>query len=479
MKLLGFLPDADDHTEGVITNCEMLLPSLKGMKGAPALVATPYAALASACRGAAYLALLTGSTRLFAGTQTKLYEGSGGTWTDVSAGTYTGSSESKWSFSQFGNVSIAVNGIDATQKSVSSGAFSALAGAPKAKFIETVAGFVMLAAYNDGTDTPDGWHCSGYEDYTAWTPSAATQCANGRLLDTPGAIRALKKLGDVAVIYKENSMYLGQYQGPPIIWSWSLISGEVGAVSNESVVNIGTAHFFIGINDIWVFDGTRPAPIGEGIREWFFGDLNSTYRYNIIGQHDKANALIYWYYPSKNSTTGALDSCIVFNYKSQKWGRANRSIEAVLDYSSGGFTYATLLAAYPTYADLPNVPYGSPFWTASNPVPAVFDTTHTVKTLDGVSASSSLTSSWFGQDLAYSMLYRVTPRFIVAPASAQITNYYRNTSGSSKVNGVTTNMSHGRFSVYRRAKFHQIKMSFVGDHEITEFIAEARPQGKE
>ena len=74
---------------------------------------------------------------------------------------------------------------------------------------------VNHGAYGDALD---GWHCSGIRDQTNWTASAASQSAYGRLLDSPGDIRAGAALGSDIVAYKSTSMYLGRYVGPPLIW---------------------------------------------------------------------------------------------------------------------------------------------------------------------------------------------------------------------------------------------------------------------
>ena len=66
-----------------------------------------FPALAAACNGAASLARLDGNTRFIAGMQDALYEGSGGSWTDVSATTYA-IGDAKWRFAQFGNTSLAI-----------------------------------------------------------------------------------------------------------------------------------------------------------------------------------------------------------------------------------------------------------------------------------------------------------------------------------------------------------------------------------
>lgn len=195
IPFVGYFPDADEHTQGVITDVEMMLPSNRGYKGAPSLIPVTDA-LAAQCRGAAYVVKLDNTSRTFAGTQTKLYELSSGSWTDISrtnppstGDDYTGSSDSYWRFAQFGDVTLAVNGTDNFQYSNGSGDFNDLSGAPKAQYIETVGGFVMVGNYNDGSDTPDGIKWSAYLDYTDWTPDIATQAGDLRLLDTPGELR--------------------------------------------------------------------------------------------------------------------------------------------------------------------------------------------------------------------------------------------------------------------------------------------------
>ena len=99
-KLLGFLPDVEDTTPGVMTGCTNMIPSENGMKAAPSAVApTGVPALADTCIGSATVTKLDDTRRIFAGTTSKLYELSGGSWVDVSTGSYTGGVDSRWSSS--------------------------------------------------------------------------------------------------------------------------------------------------------------------------------------------------------------------------------------------------------------------------------------------------------------------------------------------------------------------------------------------
>ena len=152
-KFLGYAPDLDPTTPGVVTDCDMLEPSIRGLRGAPSAVSTEYTALAGECRGSALVKKLDGTKRLLAGTQTRIYEASGGSWVDRSETTvtaYAGSSESRWEFRQFGDVTIAQNGVDEPQESTAS-AFATVSTIPIAKLIETASGFLVCANVVDAS----------------------------------------------------------------------------------------------------------------------------------------------------------------------------------------------------------------------------------------------------------------------------------------------------------------------------------------
>lgn len=485
INLIGYAPDQDPTTPGIITNCSALIPSMKGMKGAPSPQSTTLAALASACQGAAVLRKLDNTTRFIAGTATKLYEAGATTWSDVTrtvGGDYSPASDVRWRFAQFGNVSLAVEKNDVLQSSTT-GAFANLT-APKASIVETVNQFVFLFNTNEATfgDSPDRWWCSAIGDQTDWTPAIATQCTTGRLTSSPGIIRAGKRFGDSIIVYKDRAMYLGTYYGPPIAWAFTEVPGEVGAMCQEVVINVGTPedprHIFMGFEDFYSFDGSRPIPIGIGwVKEQVFGELNKQYSFASIALHDRVNSRIYFYYPVASSVLP--DKCVVYNYRTKKWGRDDRQIEIAVEYISAGVTYDDLGSLYSTYNDLPMLSYDSPFWSSGFPTPAIINTSHTVQTLNGASVGSSLTSGDMGNETDFTLLSRVRPRFLTAPTSATLTNFYRNNLGDSLTTDQTVNLSSGRFDFLRSARWHRVRMEFSGDVEIPGFVPYASLEGVE
>lgn len=460
VELVGFAPDADPASAGVLTDCDNVVPSTQGLTAGNSRVSAGFAALAAACTGAFSAKLLSGTKRLFAGTAAALYEGSGAVWTDRSrVGGYTGSN--RWRFCQFGDVTIATNKSESLQAAAASAAFFDIATAPKAAIVESVANFVMALNYDDGTDVQDGWFCSGLADQTIWTPAVATQCANGRLIESPGAITAGRALGNQMVAYKATSMYLGTYQGGGVIWSWQRVPGEIGCASQEAVVSVQTLQFFIGPNDFYSFDGTVPRSIGAPVREWFFANVNRTYQGNIIGVADAARDLVYWYYPSVASTTGAIDSVLIYNYRKDQWGKAASAIEAAVEYSTSSITYDGLGTSYSTYADLPEIAYDSSFWLSDATVPGIFSTTHTLYSLTGTPGSSYWVTGDIGDDTDFSFVRRVTPRFRSTPTAGTMTNYYKSTLSDTPTADASASMSRYRFDCRRSARWHRFRMDFT------------------
>ena len=487
MKLIGYSPDIDPTIEGVITECSAFVPSERGMKGAPSAVDLGGAALAAECHGAVTLRRLDDSFRTIAGTTTKLYEQSGATWTDVSrsaGGAYACGADSSWRFAQFGDTLLAVNKADTLQASTT-GLFSNVTGAPKADIIETVGNHVVLANTNEATygDSPNRWWVSAIRDYTSWTPSINTECATNTLVSTSGRIFAAKRFGEQIVFYKERSMYIGTFVGAPIVLDVQQIAGDAGCSSQEAVVNVGTAdnpvHIFMGADDFWRFDGARPVPLGSPLRKTVYAELNGTYAYKIKTLHDRINSRIYFYYPS-NAGGGVLDKCVVYHYRTNVWGRDDRTIEAGIELLTNGITYDTLDTLYPTYDSLPtNISYDSPFWTSGTRRVAFFNTAHKAYSLDGVATSSSFTTGDFGDDTNYYLLSRVKPIWLTKPTTATLVNYYKNNEGDTLTTGTTTAISGSRFDLLRSARWHRLQFNMTGDNEVSTINAEYTQDGME
>lgn len=478
-KLIGFAPDLDPTTPGVVLDCASMVPSMRGMKAAASLVPVGMPALPSAVLGGATLVKLDNTKRLLVGTSTDIHEQGNGQWTKVTrAGKpYGTSAEGVWRFAQFGNATVATNNAEVLQQSVV-GAFSDIPGAPTAAIVESVAGFVFALNTSDPKYgvRQDAWWCSGLYDHAVWKPSQATQCATARLIDTPGDIRAGRALGSDIVVYKESSMYYGTFQGPPVIWAFNVISNQIGAPCQEAVVSIGTAHLFLGNDNFYAFDGTRPQPIGDGLKKWFFADQNPKFRHRVRSVHDHSNSLVYWYYVG-HASGGGIDSCVVYNYKTAQWGRANREMECAVELIDGQVSWSGLGKVAADWKGMPNIPWNSSYWTSVGLHPSIIDTHHTIQTLTGIAGESSLTTGDFGDDEQYTLLPYLRLRCSQDPASAVMTTQHRATLGGQYVSGPRSTLSDGKFDVDVSDRFHRAIFTLQGDCELIGYTPQLIPDG--
>lgn len=479
--IAGYAPDSDPNTPGILTACSNIVPFESGFKGAATPINTAAANLGAACNGAVVAVKLDATRRIFAGTTTNLYELISNAWTSrARVAPYTGGTDTRWSYCQFGDTTIASNLADTMQSSVS-GAFADIATAPKAKIVVSATNnFVIAFNTVDGTygTSPDRWWCCAQGDQTNWTPAVTTLATTGRLVAVEGQIQAALTLGDYVVAYKNRAIFLGSFAGSPIVWQWALVpGGEAGCIGQEAVCDIGGAHFFVGNDNFWLFDGTRPVPVGNGVvRQNFLSNSSTAFRYKTKCIYDRQNNLVRVFYCS-TSSSGAIDSCLVYHVLTKNWGRADATIEAVMNYISPGVTINGLNAYGATINALPNIPLGSQYWIAGGQVPAYFDGTHQLVSLNGACGASSFTTSDVGDDDTVTTVERVRVRFTSSPTTAIATGQFKFNEGDALQTGPSNAISDGKFDIRQSARFHRIRVDMTGDHRETGYDIGLKPDG--
>lgn len=466
-KLIGFAPDADSTTPGVLTTCVNLIPFDNGMRSAPSgLTPAGVPALAAECRGSAVVTKLDDSRRVIAGTTTKLYELTGGAWVD-SGGTYTGGTETRWSLAQFGNATLASNLADTIQRSSGAG-FTDIAGAPKAKIIFSVGTQIMALNVNDGAIKNDGWHCCATFDETDWVESVTTLCASGRIVSQPGSFTAGARLGEYAVAYKANAIFMGQFVGAPSVWDWTqVVGGDFGCVGQDAVCDIGSAHFFVGNDGFYLFDGSRPIPIGEGsVSNFFKEDCSPVNRTRTQCVFDRLNNVVWVFYCSEGASIP--DRALVYHVGTKMWGAANMTVESTLNFVSAGVTIDGLTALSATIDGLTEYSFDSNFWVTGGRSLAAFNSAHQLQSLTGPATTAGFVTGDVGDDDVVSLLSQLRLRFAPGfkPTSASVQTFTRSDLGDDLLAGSSSTMTEGKFDVMDSARWHRASFTLVGDCRV-------------
>ncbi len=113
-------------------------------------------------------------------------------------------------------------------------------------------------------------------------------------------------LGDVVMVYKNNSIYQLSYQGDPNYFVGRLRIEGVGAISRKAVAVFDDGqHLFVSEDNIHVFDGRsflKPSP-GDRIKKTFFNDLNWDARGTIFTVTDNDRYEVWIFYPKGADTS--------------------------------------------------------------------------------------------------------------------------------------------------------------------------------
>lgn len=325
--MLRFLPDLGEiqppgpHRK--IFGCDGFFPTNRGgMARSFGATATAYTTAASGIvTGAAIVSKSDGTHRLFAGSNLKLEEADGaGAWTNRSSATYTTSTG--WSFAQFGDDTIAVNGVNNPQIS-STGAFASLSGSPPvAKIAVVQSNIVLLFNINDGTARPDWWASSDQNDPRTWTAANTNYADKDRLYGgVGGPITAATVWQEEVIAFKRNAMYAGRFtRDIDKPWNWRLVNSSIGCPSMFGHILTEVGLVFVTERDVMLYDGSPPRSIADDVRKTLFASIGANADTVQLSLDETNNTVWIWFTRSGSSV---IDTAYFWNWKTGFWGAGN------------------------------------------------------------------------------------------------------------------------------------------------------------
>lgn len=480
IPLAGFMPDAPAGTKGAITGCANLVPTSTGMAPGPqrSLGSTFSSGTATGAfiskntRGIARLVVATAANNVF--------EATSAGWQSVSA--IAGGNEGV-AFATFGNALLASSSAANVSASVYSAAvapaaataFAVAAGSPRANILVAAKNFVLAFDTDEALFgvSRDRWWCSAFQDALSWTINPVTQANTGRLVGTPGPITAAAMLGDVCVAYKETGAYIGREAGPPFSWQWDDVESHFGCVGKRAVCDVEGAHFVVGPDDVWLFDGTRPISVAEGkVKNWLFRgsgsvahEIDDTYRSKTVCVYERANTRVWVFYVQAGSTTGELDSAVVYSVRTGKWGRANRAIQCALSLEGAAGQH---LGSLPFYAS------GiAAFFSDDLQLYIVSD-----KLIGAVPDASTIEVADVGDDFAATYVRSVLLNYNRRTLTAVAQGFTRDELTGPSTFRQTQTQERGRFNIKQDGRFHWFRFNMAGDYEVDGYTIDSRSAGR-
>lgn len=377
MPLIAFapyLPDLPPRDNPGALEAKNVIPKIGSYGPFPDFTANTDA-LTARCQGAFSCRDLAGNVHNFAGDATKLYKlaSSGLTWSDVSrtvGGAYAVDTANGWSFTQFGNYVIAVNGTDVPQYfqlGVSTN-FALLTGSPPTgRFIATVREFVVIGRVSSLFNEVR-W--SAFNDpLGSWAISATTEAD---LQDIADGGQVMGIIGGPAMtVFQRNGITRGTYIGGDFIFQFDKISRSIGAAAENSIAAFQNDSFFRSDDGMWrLAGGTELMPIGDSrINQTLLDDLDPSYPHREIGAIDPQRSLYFYIYPGTGNNGGTPNKGWVFHWPSDRWARFELDLEFVYAaQSQSGYTLDTLDTPMPSIDGVPQISLDSPIWSGSGRV---------------------------------------------------------------------------------------------------------------
>lgn len=152
---------------------------------------------------------------------------------------------------------------------------------------------------------------------TSWDPFDPAKDAIYRdIAGTPGYIVDFYPMGDVCMIYKEDSTWGMQYIGPPNMWKTWPVLDRHGAMHRDCVTAIPGGHFVLSQDDAVVHNGQRNSQksvVHKSLRRWMFKQIDKGSYYNTFVTPNRRNKEVWMCFPEAGETYATM--AIIWNWE--------------------------------------------------------------------------------------------------------------------------------------------------------------------
>ena len=177
---------------------------------------------------------------------------------------------------------------------------------------------------------------SDQENPYDWVPSASNQAGELRLSNGSTIVTALHGRQE-NLIFTDTALFVMQYLGPPYVWGFNMIEGNMSIMSPNAAVTVNNVTYWMGMDKFYTYSGTV-ATNPCTLRQFIFGNLNQSQSYQVVCGSNEAFNEVWWHYPSYSSQVN--DSYVIYNYVEKLWYYGSMNRTAWLDSSLRSFPMA-------------------------------------------------------------------------------------------------------------------------------------------
>ena len=177
---------------------------------------------------------------------------------------------------------------------------------------------------------------SDQESYQTWTPAATNQAGSFRL-SSGSYIVAQQQTRQEILVWTDAALYSMQYLGPPFVWGFNILADNLSIISPNAIATANNVTYWMGADKFYAYSG-RVETLPCALRQYVFGDINTTQSSQFFAGTNEGFSEVWWYYCSANSTV--VDRYVIYNYLDQVWYYGTLGRTAWLDSPLRSFPMA-------------------------------------------------------------------------------------------------------------------------------------------
>jgi hypothetical protein len=128
-----------------------------------------------------------------------------------------------------------------------------------------------------------------------------------------------------------------QYLGPPFVWGFNILSDNLSIISPNAIATANNITYWMGADKFYAYSG-RVETLPCSLRQYVFGDINTTQSSQFFAGTNEGYSEVWWYYCSADSTV--VDRYVIYNYLDQVWYYGTLGRTAWLDSPLRNFPMA-------------------------------------------------------------------------------------------------------------------------------------------
>jgi len=162
-----------------------------------------------------------------------------------------------------------------------------------------------------------------------WTPEVANTAGSQRISSGSEIISAQRTRQEI-LIWTDSNLHAMRYVGGDIVFSFTLVAGNVSILGPNTSVTIGDKVFWMDRENFYAYAGSVQV-IPCTVLRYVFDDINLDQSFKFFGGSNRMFHEVFWFYASSDSTE--IDRYVKFNYTEGTWDIGTLARTAWVDYS--------------------------------------------------------------------------------------------------------------------------------------------------